>query len=213
MEFLPIAIQQYAEQHSEEEPSILKQLARETHLKVLQPRMLSGHFQGRFLSFISKIIQPKNILEIGTYTGYSAICLAEGLALDGILHTIDVNEERKELVNKYIDLSGNNNKIIPHIGQALDIIPSLDITFDIAFIDADKLNYIKYYEMILSKIKKGGIIIIDNVLWSGKVTEIAKKNDEETLVLQQLNKQLKNDNRIEVILLPIRDGLSLVRKK
>jgi len=213
MEFLPIAIQQYAEQYSEEEPSILKQLARETHLKVLQPRMLSGHFQGRFLSFISKIIQPKNILEIGTYTGYSAICLAEGLALDGILHTIDVNEERKELVNKYIDLSGNNNKIIPHIGQALDIIPSLDITFDIAFIDADKLNYIKYYEMILSKIKKGGIIIIDNVLWSGKVTEIAKKNDEETLVLQQLNKQLKNDNRIEVILLPIRDGLSLVRKK
>jgi caffeoyl-CoA O-methyltransferase len=213
MEFLPIAIQQYAEQHSEEEPTVLKQLTRETHLKVLQPRMLSGHFQGRFLSFISKITQPTYILEIGTYTGYSAICLAEGLSKNGQLITIDVNEERAELVNRYIDLSGNKNKIIPHIGKALDIIPSLTLSFDIVFIDADKLNYIHYYEMVIDKVRSGGIIIIDNVLWSGKVTEIAKKNDEETLLLQQLNKQLKNDDRIEVILLPIRDGLSLVRKK
>jgi caffeoyl-CoA O-methyltransferase len=213
MEFLPIAIQQYAEQHSEEEPAILKQLARETHLKVLQPRMLSGHFQGRFLSFLSKIIQPKYVLEIGTYTGYSAICLAEGLSKNGQLITIDVNEERVELVNKYIDLSGNKDKIIPYLGKALEIIPLLDFTFDLVFIDADKLNYINYFEMVIDKVRSGGIIIIDNVLWSGKVTETAKKNDEETLLLQQLNKQLKNDDRIEVILLPIRDGLSLVRKK
>jgi caffeoyl-CoA O-methyltransferase len=213
MEFLPIAIQQYADQHSEEEPAVLKQLARETHLKVLQPRMLSGHFQGRFLSFISKVIQPINILEIGTYTGYSAICLAEGLSKNGQLITIDVNEERAELVNRYIDLSGNKDKIIPHIGKALEIIPLLDFTFDLVFIDADKLNYIHYFEMVIDKVRSGGIIIIDNVLWSGKVTEIAKKNDDETLLLQQLNKQLKNDGRIEVILLPIRDGLSLVRKK
>jgi caffeoyl-CoA O-methyltransferase len=213
MEFLPVAIQLYAEQHSEDEPAVLKQLARETHLKVMQPRMLSGHFQGRFLSFISKLIQPKYILEIGTYTGYSAICLAEGLSNNGLLHTIDVNEERAELVNRYIDLSGNQGKIIPHIGQALNVIPLLPLTFDLVFIDADKLNYINYYEMVIERVRSGGIIIIDNVLWSGKVTEVAKQNDEETLHLQQLNKQLKNDNRIEVILLPIRDGLSLVRKK
>jgi caffeoyl-CoA O-methyltransferase len=213
MEFLPIAIQQYADQHSEEEPAVLKQLARETHLKVLQPRMLSGHFQGRFLSFISKVIQPINILEIGTYTGYSAICLAEGLSKNGQLITIDVNEERAELVNRYIDLSGNKDKIIPHIGKALEIIPLLNSTFDLVFIDADKLNYIHYFEMVIDKVRSGGIIIIDNVLWSGKVTEKAKQNDAETLLLQQLKLQLKNDNRIEVLLLPIRDGLSLVMKK
>jgi predicted O-methyltransferase YrrM len=213
MEFLPFAIQQYAEQHSEEEPAILQQLARETHLKVLLPRMLSGHFQGRFLSFISKLIQPKNILEIGTYTGYSAICLAEGLSINGQLITIDVNEERAELVNRYIELSENKDKIIPYIGKALEIIPLLNSTFDLVFIDADKLNYIHYFEMVIDKVRSGGIIIIDNVLWSGKVTEKAKQNDAETLLLQQLNLQLKNDNRIEVLLLPIRDGLSLVRKK
>lgn len=213
MEFLPIAIQHYAEQHSADEPAVLKQLARETHLKIMQPRMLSGHFQGRFLSFLSKLIQPNCILEIGTYTGYSAICLAEGLNENGILYTIDVNEERAALIDKYIDLSGNKNKIIPLLGAALEIIPTLENKFDLVFIDADKLNYIKYFEMVIDKVRSGGLIIIDNVLWSGKVTEIAKKNDDETVLLQQLNTQLKNDKRVEIILLPIRDGLSLVRKK
>ena len=213
MEFLPIAIQHYAEQHSADEPAVLKQLARETHLKIMQPRMLSGHFQGRFLSFLSKLIQPNCILEIGTYTGYSAICLAEGLNENGILYTIDVNEERAALIDKYIDLSGNKNKIIPLLGAALEIIPTLENKFDLVFIDADKLNYIKYFEMVIDKVRSGGLIIIDNVLWSGKVTEIAKKNDDETILLQQLNTQLKNDKRVEIILLPIRDGLSLVRKK
>jgi len=213
MEFLPIAIQHYAEQHSADEPAVLKQLARETHLKIMQPRMLSGHFQGRFLSFLSKLIQPNCILEIGTYTGYSAICLAEGLNENGILYTIDVNEERAALIDKYIDLSGNKNKIIPLLGSALEIIPTLENKFDLVFIDADKLNYIKYFEMVIDKVRSGGLIIIDNVLWSGKVTEIAKKNDDETLLLQQLNMQLKNDKRVEILLLPIRDGLSLVRKK
>jgi len=213
MEFLPIAIQHYAEQHSADEPAVLKQLARETHLKIMQPRMLSGHFQGRFLSFLSKLIQPNCILEIGTYTGYSAICLAEGLNENGILYTIDVNEERAALIDKYIDLSGNKNKIIPLLGSALEIIPTLENKFDLVFIDADKLNYIKYFEMVIDKVRSGGLIIIDNVLWSGKVTEIAKKNDDETLLLQQLNMQLKKDKRVEIILLPIRDGLSLVRKK
>jgi len=213
MEFLPIAIQHYAEQHSADEPAVLKQLARETHLKIMQPRMLSGHFQGRFLSFLSKLIQPNCILEIGTYTGYSAICLAEGLNENGILYTIDVNEERAALIDKYIDLSGNKNKIIPLLGAALEIIPTLENKFDLVFIDADKLNYIKYFEMVIDKVRSGGLIIIDNVLWSGKVTEIAKKNDDETELLQQLNTQLKNDKRVEIILLPIRDGLSLVRKK
>ena len=213
MEFLPIAIQHYAEQHSADEPAVLKQLARETHLKIMQPRMLSGHFQGRFLSFLSKLIQPNCILEIGTYTGYSAICLAEGLNENGILYTIDVNEERAALIDKYIDLSGNKNKIIPLLGAALEIIPTLENKFDLVFIDADKLNYIKYFEMVIDKVRSGGLIIIDNVLWSGKVTEIAKKNDDETLLLQQLNMQLKKDKRVEIILLPIRDGLSLVRKK
>lgn len=175
--------------------------------------MLSGHFQGRFLSFLSKLIQPNCILEIGTYTGYSAICLAEGLRENGILYTIDINEERAALIDKYIDLSGNKNKIIPLLGSALEIIPTLENKFDLVFIDADKLNYIKYFEMVIDKVRSGGLIIIDNVLWSGKVTEIAKKNDDETVLLQQLNMQLKNDKRVEIILLPIRDGLSLVRKK
>jgi predicted O-methyltransferase YrrM len=213
MEFLPIAIQQYIENHSEEEPEILKQLARETYLKVLQPRMLSGHLQGRILSFLCKLIQPTYILEIGTYTGYSAVCLAEGLAENCVLHTIDINQERAQFVNKYIELSGNKDKIFPHVGDALEIIPSLNYTFDLVFIDADKMNYNNYYDLIFNKVKPGGLIIIDNVLWSGKVTQEAKVNDAETIALQKLNIKIKNDDRVEVVMLPIRDGLSLIRKK
>lgn len=211
MHFISEELEDYAALHSENEPDLLQKLNRETHQKILQPRMLSGHFQGRVLSMISKLVNPKNILEIGTYTGYAALCLAEGLAPDGELDTIDVNEELVDFQKKYFDLSDYKNQIHQHLGNALDIIPTLNKKFDLVFIDADKENYIHYFNMIVPLMNKGGIILSDNVLWSGKVLEELKPNDISTKVLLEYNKLLKDDPRVETVLLPIRDGLTVSR--
>ncbi|MEO5788172.1 MAG: O-methyltransferase [Gelidibacter sp.] len=213
MNFLPEALDDYITANSEDEPELLQRLSRETHQKILQPRMLSGHYQGRLLSIISKIANPKCILEIGTYTGYSALCLAEGLQKNGELHTIDINEELVDFQRKYFDESGYGKQIHQHLGDALDIIPQLKINFDIVFIDADKENYSKYFHLIIDKLNPGGIILSDNVLWSGKVIEPLKKDDKSTEGLMEYNKLLKDDDRIETVMLPIRDGLTLSRKK
>lgn len=211
MHFLSEKLENYATQHTDNEPLILQELARRTHLNVLQPRMLSGHFQGRLLSLLSKLVQPKSILEIGTFTGYATICLSEGLHPEGVLHTIDIKEELYDLQREFFDRSGKGHQIIQHLGQAKDIIPTLDLSFDFVFIDADKQNYAHYFDLVIEKMNKGGIILSDNVLWSGKVVEEIKPNDKHTIALMEYNKKLKNDPRLETILLPIRDGLTVSR--
>ncbi len=213
MHFLPEKLDDYIVDHSQKEPELLKQLSKETWQKVLAPRMLSGHFQGRVLSLISKMVNPKYILEIGTYTGYSALCLAEGIQTKGQLHTIDNNEEIFDLQRKYFDKSIYGNQIIQHIGNALNVIPSLDITFDLVFIDADKKNYPNYLEIILPKLKSGSIILSDNVLWTGKVIEPLQKGDQDTKALLEYNKMINEHSQLETVLLPIRDGLTLTRVK
>ena len=214
MHFLPEKIDEYVVSHSEDEPELLQQLTRETYQKILQPRMLSGHYQGRVLSMISKLINPKCILEIGTYTGYSALCLAEGMQPNGELHTIDVNEELVDFQRKYFDKSEYGKQIHQHLGNALEIIPDLNKTFDLVFIDADKENYSNYFNLIIERLKRGGIILSDNVLWSGKVLDRTfKKEDTSTPALIEYNSLLKTDSRIETVMLPIRDGLTISRKK
>ena len=213
MNFIPEDLDDYVVSHSENEPELLKQLTRETYQKILQPRMLSGHYQGRVLSMISKLVNPKNILEIGTYTGYSALCLAEGMQSNGALHTIDVNEELVDFQRKYFNKSGYGNQIYQHLGDALEIIPKLDKTFDLVFIDADKENYSNYFNLIIDKLNTGGIILSDNVLWSGKILETTfKKDDTSTPALIEYNALLKENNRVETVVLPIRDGLTISRK-
>ncbi|GAA4886297.1 O-methyltransferase [Flaviramulus aquimarinus] len=213
MHFIPEDLDNYVVSHSENEPELLQQLNRETYQKILQPRMLSGHYQGRILNMISKLVSPKNILEIGTYTGYSALCLVESIQADGVLHTIDINEELVDFQRKYFDKSGYGNQIHQHLGNALDIIPKLDDTFDLVFIDADKENYSNYFNVIIDKLNPGGIILSDNVLWSGKVLETTfKKDDTSTPALIAYNALLKNDKRVETVVLPIRDGLTISRK-
>jgi len=211
MHFLPEKIDDYVVEHSQQEPEILKELTKETWQKVLNPRMLSGAFQGRVLSMISKIIQPKNILEVGTYTGYSALCFAEGLQHKGKIFTIDKNEELETLQNKFFDKSGYRDQIIQFVGNALEIIPTIDETFDLVFIDADKANYINYFHLIIDKMNPGGMILSDNVLWSGKVVEKLDRKDTDTKALLAYNKLINEDPRIETVLLPIRDGLTLSR--
>ena len=205
-------IEDYIRKNSSKEPKILKDLNKETYLKVLNPRMLSGHIQGRFLSIITKLIKPKKILEIGTYTGYSAICMAEGLIENGIIHTIDINEELVSIQNKYFAKSKCNNSIIQHVGDARNIIKSINEKFDLVFLDADKENYIEYYELVIEKVKKGGLIIADNVLWTGKVVEPEKDDDELTQYLIDFNKMINEDDRVENIILPLRDGLNIILK-
>ena len=205
-------IEDYIEKNSSKEPQILKDLNKETYLKVLNPRMLSGHLQGRFLSIISKLIKPKKILEIGTYTGYSAICMAEGLVENGIIHTIDINEELVSIQNKYFKKSKCNNSITQHVGDARNIIKNINEEFDVVFLDADKENYIEYYELVIEKVKKGGLIIADNVLWTGKVVEPEKDDDELTQYLIDFNKMINEDDRVENIILPLRDGLNIILK-
>ena len=212
MHFIPEELDNYVVAHSENEPELLQKLTRETYQKILQPRMLSGHFQGRILSMLSKIVNPKNILEIGTYTGYSALCLAEGMQADGELHTIDVNEELVDFQRKYFDASNYGKQIQQHLGNALELIPELDKTFDLVFIDADKDNYPNYFEIVMDKLNPGGIILSDNVLWSGKVLEPLNPKDTSTKALLEYNKMLKDDPRVETVLLPIRDGLTISRK-
>lgn len=211
MDFLPIKIDTYVNNHTQDEPKLLQELNRETWQKILVPRMCSGHFQGRVLSMISKLVNPNNILEIGTYTGYSALCLAEGMQKNGTLHTIDRNEELYDFQRKYFDKSDYGKQIKQYVGQALDIIPAIDEKFDLVFIDADKSNYSNYFHAIIDKMNKGGVIISDNVLWSGKVVEEIQPKDIDTPALIEYNKLLKNDSRIETVLLPIRDGLTISR--
>lgn len=213
MDFINQAIQDYCDRNTTTESVVLQKINRHTHANVLQPRMLSGHFQGRFLAMISQMIRPKYVLEIGTYTGYSAICLAEGLQTGGKLITIDVNAELEDLVNYHISQASMSDKIEHLIGDASKIINNLNFPFDLVFIDADKPNYPKYYDLLLNKIPSGSFILIDNVLWSGKVVlekDLAK--DKDTQILHSLNETIQKDERVENILLPIRDGLMLVRK-
>lgn len=213
MHFLPENIDDYVVEHTQQEPEILKELSKETWQKVLNPRMLSGAFQGRVLSMVSKIVQPKKVLEIGTYTGYSTLCFAEGLEHNGKIFTIDNNEELETFQNKYFEKSGYRNQIIQLVGNALEIIPKIDEMFDLAFIDADKSNYVNYFHLIIGKMNPGGIILSDNVLWSGKVVEKLNPKDTDTKVLLAYNTLLNNDPRLETVLLPIRDGLTLSRVK
>tara|TARA_B110000858_G_scaffold25904_1_gene26855 strand:+ start:107 stop:748 length:642 start_codon:yes stop_codon:yes gene_type:complete len=209
--FIKTGILEYSEINSQEEPSLLKELNRETHLKVLNPRMLSGAFQGRLISLISKLINPKKVLEIGTYTGYSALCIYEGLDEKGVIHTIDKNEELVDIQKKYFTKTGDVEKFIQHTGTALEIIPKINETFDFIFLDADKENYINYFNCIIDKLNKNGVILADNVLWSGKVID-KNQQDETTKILRKFNDIVNNDCRVETILLPIRDGISIIRK-
>ena len=212
MYFLPEKLDDYVVAHSENEPELLQQLTRETYQKILQPIMLSGPYQGRVLSMISKLVRPKTILELGTFTGYATLCLAEGLQKDGEIHTIDINEELEDFQRKYFDKSGYGENIHQHVGSAIDIIPKLNKTYDLVFIDADKPNYVNYFNLIVDRLNPGGIILSDNVLWHGKVVEPLKDKDISTKVLLEYNTLLKNDPRIETVLLPIRDGLTISRK-
>ena len=199
----------YALDNSDEIPDLLLELEKETHQKILHPRMMSSPLQGRLLSFISNILRPKKILEIGTYTGYSSLCLAEGLGENGELHTIDHNEELVLIQQKYFNKSIFKSRIHSHLGNALEIIPKIDGPFDLVFIDADKINYINYFEQVFNKTQPGSLIISDNVMWDGKVINKAGSNDESTRALQKYNDKLKKDSRIKTLLLPFRDGLSL----
>ena len=211
MDFISEKIAEYLSQNSEKEPEILSKLNRETHQKVLQPRMLSGHIQGRFLSLISKIKSPLYILEIGTYTGYGTLCLAEGLATGGKIFTIDRNEELLKIQNKYFEESGNRDRIVQLTGNAIDILDNLNQTFDLIFIDADKENYVKYFQLVSEKLNPNGLIISDNVLWSGKVVEEDNDNDDETNTLKKFNRILNEDKKFETVILPLRDGISISR--
>lgn len=213
MHFLPAAIDEYVVAHSEQEPELLQQLTRETYQKVLQPIMLSGPYQGRVLSMVSKLVNPKTILELGTFTGYATLCLAEGLQKDGVIHTIDINEELYDFQRKYFDKSEYGQQIIQYVGNALDIIPDLESSYDLVFIDADKPNYSNYFRLIIDKLNPGGIIVSDNVLWHGKVVEKLNEKDISTKAFLDYNTLLKEDNRVETIVLPIRDGLTISRKK
>jgi caffeoyl-CoA O-methyltransferase len=214
MDIVNQQIQDYCDLHTSSESEVLKKLDRDTQANVLQPRMLSGHFQGRLLSMLSKMIAPTSILEIGTYTGYSALCLAEGLQEGGKLITIDINAEQEDRIRKYIAEAGMENKIQFIVGDAFNIIKTLPYTYDLVFIDADKPNYHKYYDQVIELLNPGGYIIADNVLWSGKIIDSKElEKDNDTRLLDNFNKKIRNDSRAEHILLPIRDGLMVVRKK
>jgi caffeoyl-CoA O-methyltransferase len=212
MEFIDEALDNYVCRHTSPEDGLLQKLNRDTHVRILQPRMLSGHFQGRVLSMLSHMIRPERILEIGTYTGYSALCLAEGLTETGKIVTIDVNAQLEDFVRGYLAESPLNGKIDYRIANAIELIPQLDEEFDIVFIDADKQNYINYYHLVFDKVKKGGYILADNVLWSGKVTGDYEKLDKDTRLLMDFNKLIQEDSRVENVLLPIRDGIMVARK-
>lgn len=212
MNFLDQDLDDYVVAHSEKEPDLLYELNRQTHIKILQPRMLSGHFQGRVLSMLSHMIQPKNVLEIGTYTGYSALCFAEGLQKGGKITTLDINYELEDMIREYIDKAGLENTIDFKVGNAMEIIPKMNEEFDLVFIDADKGNYVNYYNLVFDKVKKGGYIIADNVLWSGKVLEDYQILDLDTRVLMDYNQMVQKDERVQNVLFPIRDGLNIARK-
>jgi caffeoyl-CoA O-methyltransferase len=211
MNFISNQLQQYIDDHSMEESDLLKALDRETHQKVLQPRMLSGSYQGRLLALLAKMIGPKKILEVGTYTGYATLCMAEGLTTDGSIDTIDHNEELADMQRRYFDQSPYGSQIVQHLGEAKDILKTLTGPYDLVFLDADKENYPHYFDLIIDKLKIGGILLSDNVLWSGKVLE--KAADEATSALQEYNHKINTDVRVETVVLPIRDGLTITRKR
>lgn len=211
MDFIDKDIQGYSEKHTTAAGSLLEKIDRETNLNVLRPRMLSGHVQGRILSMFSHMIQPHRVLEIGTYTGYSALCMAEGLDENGKLITIDINEELEPLVQKYFDESPFTEQLQYLIGDAIELIPDLDEKFDLVFIDADKVNYLNYYELVIDKMNQGGFIIADNILWSGKVTSSPKSNDKDTIALIAFNQKVHDDPRVENVLMAVRDGLMILR--
>lgn len=211
MDLFSNSLAAYLEQTCDQESELLKRISRETYLKETMPHMLSGHYQGRLLSFLSKLINPLRILEIGTFTGYATLCLAEGLRHDGRIHTIEINEELQPRLLAYFEEAASSEKIVLHIGEALKIIPTLNETFDLVFIDADKKNNHNYFEMVLDKVRPGGLILIDNVLWKGKVLEESPDNQTQSII--ELNKQIASDPRIEKIILPIRDGLYMIRKR
>ncbi|MBX7108898.1 MAG: O-methyltransferase [Chitinophagales bacterium] len=211
MHFFPEALERYAEAHTKPESEVLRQLNRETNARVLMPQMLSGHLQGQFIRMISLMLQPSGILEIGTFTGYSAICLSEGLQPKGKLITIDINEELKEMTVRYFRQAGILDQTDFRTGDAADIIPTIDATFDLVFIDADKLNYSLYYDLVIDKLRPGGILLADNVLWSGKVTE--DHPDAETQALKDFNRKVQEDDRVDNVLVTLRDGLMMIRKK
>lgn len=214
MEFINKEIQDYSDKHSSPEPIVLQELNRETHAKVMSPRMLSGHFQGRLLSLFSKMLQPKLVIEVGTYTGYSALCLAEGLREGGKLHTIDINPEQEKRIRTYIEKAGFTDKIELHIGNAKDIIPKIEGEIDLVFIDADKSNYYTYFELVADRMSKGGLVIADNVLWSGKILDEKERiKDKDTKALHEFNEKVSQDPRFEALLMPIRDGLMVLRRK
>ncbi len=210
MEFIEPRLSEYSEDHTSPESDLLKKISRDTHARVMMPRMLSGHLQGKFLSMISKMIRPKTILEIGTYTGYSTICLAEGLASGGKLITLDINEELESKVRGYFKEAALENVIDYRIGNALKLIPELQVNFDLVFIDADKENYSSYFDLVINKVTSGGYILADNVLWSGKVLDT--KPDKDTRAILEFNKKVQEDSRVENVLVPIRDGILLMRK-
>lgn len=212
MEFISNTLYDYVVAHSQEEPPLLADLSRQTHLKVLQPRMLSGPLQGRILSILAKLLQPKKILEVGTFTGYATLCLAEGLDSDGQIDTLDKNEELVDFQRSFFDRSPWGKQIHQYCGDAIEIIPTLEGEYDLVFLDADKKNYLNYLELLLPKIKKGGLLLSDNVLWSGKVLEETQKNDRDTAVLKEFNQKLAQHSQLETVLLPLRDGLTLSRK-
>lgn len=212
MDFLSESILNYVEQHTSPEPELLHKLNRETNASVLMPQMLSGHVQGRFLKMLAAMINPKQMLEIGTFTGYSALCFAEGMNKEAVVHTIDINEERASLVHRYIKLAEAGNKIKTYIGNALEIIPEMQEVFDLVFIDADKKNYLNYYQLVFDKVRTGGYIVADNVLWSGKVVEKLTKKDEETAGIIQFNDFIEKDTRVENVLVLVRDGIMIIKK-
>ncbi|WP_422362444.1 O-methyltransferase [Reichenbachiella sp.] len=211
MDFIKKDIQDYSANHTTAASSLLEKIDRETNLNVLRPRMLSGHVQGRILSMLSHMIRPKCILEIGTYTGYSALCMAEGLSDDGKLYTIDINEELEPIVQQYFEESDYTSRLEYLIGDAMELIPTIDEKFDLVFIDADKVNYLNYYELVLNKMNPGGFVIADNILWSGKVTSSPKANDKDTKALIEFNQKVHEDSRVENVLMPVRDGLMILR--
>ncbi|MCK5838984.1 MAG: class I SAM-dependent methyltransferase [Bacteroidales bacterium] len=202
-------VKKYCERHTSPEAQILNELNRETHVNILNPRMLTGHVMGSFLRMVSEMIKPRRILEIGTYTGYSAICLASGLSDDGLLYTIEINRELEDVINRYIEKSGLVKKIIPHFGDACDIIPLLNEKFDLVFIDADKEQYPEYYQIVIEKVQPGGFVLVDNALWDGKVLN---PEDSETKTIAEFNQFMQNDDRVENVLLPVRDGVMMIRK-
>lgn len=211
MHFISEELEQYIADHTSAQGSLLDELEKETWRKVLVPRMISGHVQGRALAMFSKMISPQRILEIGAYTGFSALCLAEGLKEDGILHTIEVNEELCDMQDRFWEMSGKGHQIRRYLGEALKILPELEGSYDLIFIDADKDNYLSYYEMSINLLRPGGFILIDNVLWSGKVVDESAQKDKDTIKMQELNARIQADSRVENILLGIRDGIMMVR--